>query len=81
MRPGGKQPPKTLPLMHTVKEDPDMPDSDIIVSTYIYSKIIYNEERNLMYFDICPTGNLGIEVGLSFFCCEVKSSKRGVPEN
>lgn len=34
MRPGGKQPPKTLPLIHTVKEDPDMPDSDIIVSSY-----------------------------------------------
>ena len=61
MRPGGKQ-----PLIHTVKEDPDMPDSDIIVSTYIYSKIIYNEEKNLIYFNICPTGNLGIEVGLSF---------------
>ena len=80
MRPGGKQPPKTLPLIHTVKEDPDMPDSDIIVSKYIYSKIIYNE-RNLMYFNICPTGNLGIEVGLSFSAVGVKSSKRGVPEN
>lgn len=67
MRPGGKHPPKTLPLIHTVKEDPDMPDSDIIVSKYIYSKIIYNEERNLMYFNICTTGNLGIEVGLSLF--------------
>ncbi|XP_076115440.1 uncharacterized protein LOC143083100 isoform X5 [Mytilus galloprovincialis] len=30
LRPGGKQPPKSLPLIQTVKEYPDMPDSDII---------------------------------------------------
>ncbi|XP_052065774.1 uncharacterized protein LOC127705489 isoform X8 [Mytilus californianus] len=30
LRPGGKQPPKSLPLIQTVKEHPDMPDSDII---------------------------------------------------
>lgn len=44
MRPAGKQPPKTLPLIHTVKEDPDMPDSDIIVSSYIYRQSNYFEE-------------------------------------
>ncbi|XP_063401640.1 uncharacterized protein LOC134685636 isoform X5 [Mytilus trossulus] len=30
LQPGGKQPPKSLPLIQTVKEHPDMPDSDII---------------------------------------------------
>ena len=44
MRSGGKHPPKTLPLIHTVKEDPDMPDSDIIVSTYTVKSFIMRKE-------------------------------------